>query len=121
MGIQRIDRLIWSIDDEKDILEYKLPNGLSIWLLMRYVIYTTLLRKTIREYKAPNGEGVTAKKTNSLKRNLSYLLNSYAKDPLSVKKGFDCINVCSSLACVPSTAGYKSRISGFLNDLDSFH
>jgi hypothetical protein len=119
MSIQRIDQLIWSIDDEEGILEYKLPNGLSIWLLMRYVIYTTLLRKTIREYKAPGSKGVTAKKLRPLKKNLNYLLNSYTKDPLSINKRFDCVNICSTLACVPSADGFKNRISGFLNDLDS--
>ena len=118
MSIQRIDQLIWSIDDEEGILDYKLSNGLSIWLLMRYFIYTTLLRKTIREYKGPGKEEVAAKK-NSLKKKLNYLLDSYTKDPLSINKKFDCVNICSTLACVPSTAGYKNRISGFLNDLDS--
>lgn len=118
MDIHLVDKLIWEIDNEDDVLEYKLSNGICIWLLIRYHIYTLLLKKVITGFQVASSHPVGKIKTLKVKTDyVKYWFDSYRKTPLSVKESFQCVNICSSLACVPSANGYKSRVSGFLNDL----
>ncbi|MGZ3859557.1 MAG: hypothetical protein ACXVPU_14065 [Bacteroidia bacterium] len=119
MDINLINNLIWEIDDEENILEYKFSSGICIWLVIRYRIYFLLLKKAISVYEAPiiktaSGSGLK-KKPDGLK----YFFQSFKRRPTAVKQHFECLNVCSSLAFVNGSNGFRSRISGFLNDLPS--
>jgi hypothetical protein len=119
MDINLINNLIWEIDDEENILEYKFSQGICIWLVIRYRIYFLLLKKAISHYEAPV---VKTTRASGLKRKidgLKYIFQSFKRRPTAIKKHFECLNICSSLACVNGGNGFRSRISGFLNDLPS--
>jgi hypothetical protein len=119
MDLAQIKQIIWKIDEEENILEFKMDNGLCLWMLSRYFVYTLLLNKVVQRKTFPKP---TVKERAGFKSKISqakYLLNSLRRNPLSIKTEFNCLNILSSLACVPSANGYISRVSGFMNDLPS--
>lgn len=118
MDINTINTIIWNIDDEEGILDYQLPNGLCIWLLVRYHVYTLLFKKSIKKYQCDGNANNNSEEKNVrfLNRLFSYWGKSFLKNPFVLRKDFDCINICSSIGCYSTPRGYRSRMTGFLND-----
>ena len=116
MKISSIYKIVWEIDNEDKVLDYKLHNGLSFWLLIRYDIFKMLLNKPAEPYlRSKNIFVDLAKKVNNRILHLKYLQKNKRHHPLNFKDQFDCINICSSLGTISSANGHISRISGFLS------
>ncbi len=122
MSPAEIRELIWKVDNEPGIPDYSLSNGLSIWLIFRHDFYYFLLAKAVPEpAPAGNAEKGLLQKIQGRISFARYVWNAYRKSPLKVKQRFDVLNICTTAGSYLSGSCYRSRMSGFLDDIPEIH
>lgn len=112
MNSELANDVIFKIDNNPEILKFKLCNGFLIWARFRYEIYRTLI-----EYEEKIEISLPVIKNNKLKSFVnklkSYLL-VLSKSPLLKRNRYDCLIFNSSISCYEDLDGkFKSKINNF--------
>jgi hypothetical protein len=110
-----IEQLIFNLDNDKEILNFKLKNGFLLWPQIRYSIYRNLINVKIKQ--SISKKPIKSNLLETLK-NLSILFLGYLSFLTLFKKKYDLIVFNSNFSVfLDSEKKYRSRINDFIFEI----
>ncbi len=118
MESQNINRLILSLDNNTEILNFKLSDGFAVWPQVRYSLYKELLNNKL-EHKVKKTRSVK-ERLFSLCKGIKYYISVFSRSPLNNNVEYDYLIFNSSISCFKNVDGVSiSKINHFFTSENS--
>lgn len=118
MNGHNANKVILSLDNHCNILNFKFSNGFAIWPQVRYTIYKELINiQDKAKEKRPESFKI---RRFSLFRATKYYIKVFSRNPLKNNVKYDCLIFNSSISCFKNIDGISmSKINHFFIDIKS--